>query len=132
MIKFPFWIKSKNRVMTSSHSSPLFHWCGCCWKSLDFVWLDLKENIFDFSKNRLMTSASSRKRILFVLSLRKIICFVFFDKSWGFFKNRSMTSSDSSRMFHSCLSLEKWMSFVLGQRKLIFQFLSDFELRFWF
>ena len=49
-----------------------------------------------------------------------------------FSKNRSMMSSDSSRMFHSCLSLEKWMSFVLGQRKLIFQFLSDFELRFWF
>ena len=85
ILKTPFPIKSKNRVMTSSDSSPLFHWCGYCWKSLDYVWLDLIENNFDFSKNRMMTSSSSRKWVLFDF-WGKIFCYTFFDKSWGFLK----------------------------------------------
>ena len=105
-IKFPFWRKSKNRLMTSSDSSPMFHWSDYCWKSLDYVWLDLKKTFFDFSKNRLMTSSSLKNEFYSIVEEKCFIIY-FFDESWGFLKNRMMTSSDSSRVFHFCLCLEK-------------------------
>ena len=76
-----------------------------------------------------MTSASSRKKCLIIEE--NILFYIFWWKLM-FSENRTMTSSDSSKMFHFCLSLEKWMSLVLSQRKVIFQILSEIELRFWF